>query len=77
MEILVYGPGCARCVTTEKNVKEALRQLGMDAEVKKITDIKEFAKAGVTFTPAIVIEGKVKVSGKVPSVDEIKKIICS
>jgi len=75
MEILVYGPGCPRCLKTEKNVKEALRQLGKEAEVKKITDIKEFAKAGVTFTPAIVIEGEVKISGKVPSVDEIKKIL--
>ena len=50
-------------------------RLGMEAEVKKITDIKEFAKAGVIFTPAIVVDGKLMISGKVPSVDEIKKIL--
>ncbi|MFC1767300.1 thioredoxin family protein [Candidatus Margulisiibacteriota bacterium] len=77
MEIAIYGPGCARCVTTEKNVREALKQLGKNAEVKKITDILQYAKANVMLTPAVVIDGDVKISGKVPSVDELKTIINS
>jgi small redox-active disulfide protein 2 len=75
MRIEVIGPGCARCVTTEKNVKEALKQLGIQAEVVKITDIAEFAKKGVMFTPGVIIDGQVKVSGRIPTVDELKKIL--
>ena len=75
MEIIVYGPGCARCKATEKNVREALKQLGKAEEVKKISDVREFAKAGIVFTPALVIDGEVKVSGKIPSVDEIKALL--
>lgn len=75
MEIIIYGPGCPRCIAAEKNVKEALKQLGKEAEVKKITDIREYAKAGVAFTPAVVINGEIKLSGKVPSVDEIKSVL--
>ncbi|MEE8638255.1 MAG: thioredoxin family protein [Candidatus Margulisiibacteriota bacterium] len=75
MEVIVYGPGCARCAATEKNVREALKQLGKKEEVKKISDVREFAKAGIVFTPAVVIDGEVKVSGKIPSVDEIKALL--
>ena len=75
MKIEVVGPGCPRCVTTEKNVHEALKQLGISAEVSKVTNVAEFAKKGVMFTPAVIVDGQVKISGKVPTVDEIKKVM--
>lgn len=75
MKIEVVGPGCARCVTTQKNVEEAVKQLGIQAEILKVTDIAEFAKKGVMFTPGVVVDGQVKVSGKVPTVDELKNIL--
>jgi len=75
MKIQVAGPGCARCMTVEKNVIEAVTELGIDAEVFKIKDVREYAKLGVLFTPAVVIDGKVVVAGKVPTVEELKKII--
>jgi len=75
MKIEVIGPGCARCITTEKNVHEALKQLGINAEVIKVTNVAEFAKKGVMFTPGVIVDGEVKVSGRIPTVDEIKKIL--
>jgi len=75
MKIEVVGPGCARCVTTEKNVHEALKQLGVNAEVAKLTNVAEFAKKDVMFTPAVIINGQVKISGRIPSVEELRDII--
>ncbi|MFC1540639.1 thioredoxin family protein [Candidatus Margulisiibacteriota bacterium] len=75
MEIMIYGPGCPRCKATEKNVLEALAQLKKEAKVTQENDILKFAKAGVMFTPAVAIDGEVKIAGKVPSVDEIKKML--
>lgn len=75
MKIEVIGPGCARCVTTAKNVLEAVKQLGIQAEIVKVTEVTEFAKKGVMFTPGIVVDGEVKVSGRIPTVDELKKIL--
>ena len=75
MKIEVIGPGCARCITTEKNVREALKQLGISAEVTKVTNVAEFAKKGVMFTPGVIMDGQVKFSGKIPTVDEIKGIL--
>jgi small redox-active disulfide protein 2 len=77
MKIEIVGPGCPRCQATEKNVKEALSQLGIQAEITKISDIKEFAKKGVTFTPAVIVDGKIVVSGKIPTVEELKNILSS
>lgn len=77
MKIEVVGPGCPRCITTENNVKEALKQLNKEAQIEHVTDIAEFAKKGVMFTPAVIIDGKIVTSGKIPSVDEIKKILTS
>ena len=75
MKIEILGPGCARCQATEKNVQLALEQLKISAEVDHIYDTKEFAKRGVLFTPALIIDGVTKASGKIPSVDEIKNWI--
>jgi small redox-active disulfide protein 2 len=73
MKIEVLGPGCPRCDTTEKNVREAVKALGLEAEIVKVTDIKEIATYGVFGTPAVVLDGQVKSVGKIPSMEEITK----
>ena len=73
MEIRVLGPGCPRCEKTEKAVKEAVAETGVDAKVEKVTNVMEIAKYGVFGTPAVVVDGKVKSVGKIPPVEEIKK----
>jgi small redox-active disulfide protein 2 len=72
VKIQVAGPGCKKCHDTEKNVREACAQLNLDAEITHVYDIKEIAKLGVLFTPAVIIDGKMVVSGKLPSVEELK-----
>ena len=73
MEIKVLGSGCARCHETERRVMNALAQLGLAADVGKVTDVKEIMSFGVLGTPAVVINGKVKCYGRIPTVDEVKK----
>ncbi|ALO16190.1 redox-active disulfide protein 2 [Salinivirga cyanobacteriivorans] len=75
MEIKVFGTGCAKCKTLEKNTREAVAELGLDADVKKVEDIMEIMGYGVSRTPAIMIGNKVVVAGKAPSAAEIKKIL--
>ena len=75
MEIKVLGPGCPKCEQTEKHVREAIREAGIDASVVKVKDVMDIAKHGVFMTPAVVVDGEVKAVGKVPSIVEIKKWI--
>ena len=75
MEIKVLGPGCPKCEQTEKVVKEAIKESGVNASVEKIKDIMEIAKQGVFMTPAVVVDGEVKSVGKVPSKEDIKRWI--
>lgn len=72
MEIKVLGPGCAKCQTTEKIVKEAVAESGIEAKVVKVTDVMEIARHGVFGTPAVVVDGQVKSVGKVPEKEEVK-----
>jgi small redox-active disulfide protein 2 len=72
MKIKVLGPGCPKCQKTEKIVKEAVSESGVDANIEKVTDAMEIAKHGVFSTPAVVVDGEVKSVGKIPSKDEIK-----
>jgi small redox-active disulfide protein 2 len=72
MEIKVLGPGCPKCEETEKLVKEAVAESGMDVSISKVKDITEIAKHGVFMTPAVVVDGEVKCVGKIPSKDDIK-----
>ncbi len=71
MIIKVLGPGCKNCQKLEANTREALEQSGKTAEIEKVTDIIEFQKYGVMRTPALVINEKVVVSGRVPKAKEI------
>lgn len=75
MKIQVAGPGCPRCQTTEKNVFNACAELNLAADISHIYDVKEFVKLGVRFTPAVIVDGKIVVSGKVPTVGELKTIL--
>ncbi len=75
MEIKVLGPGCPKCQQTEKIVKEAVAEAGVDAQVEKITDIMKIMTYGVMGTPAVVVDGQVKSSGKVPKKEEVKNWI--
>lgn len=75
MDIKVLGPGCPKCQQTEKTVKEAVAEAGVDAKVDKVMNLLEIAKYGVFGTPAVVVDGQVKCVGKIPTKDEIKKWI--
>jgi small redox-active disulfide protein 2 len=75
MKIEILGTGCPKCKTTEKIVKQVVDELGKDAEVVKVEDLQEIVNRGVMMTPAVVVDGEVKIVGHVPSVDEIKKLL--
>ena len=75
MKIEVIGTGCAKCKTLYENVKKALEESGKNAEVVKIEDIPSIMKYGVMSTPALVIDGQVKFSGKLASAAEIKGML--
>ncbi len=74
MKIQVAGPGCPRCQMTEKNVFNACAELNLAADISHVTDRKQIQDLGVWTTPAVVVDGKIVVSGKIPSVEELKKI---
>ncbi len=74
-KIEILGMGCAKCNQLEERAKEAIKTLGVEAEVIKIKDIKTISNYGVLVTPALVVDGVVKVAGKVPKVEEIKEWI--
>jgi len=75
MKIEVLGTGCAKCRTTEKVVKKAVEELGIQAEVVKVEDLQEIIDRGVMMTPAVIIDGEIRIVGHTPTVDEIKKLI--
>jgi len=74
-KIEILGPGCPKCQKLYEETQTAAAELQMECNVVKVTDIGQFAQYGVLFTPALVVDGVVKVSGKVPSRDDIKKMI--
>jgi small redox-active disulfide protein 2 len=76
MEIKVLGPGCANCHKMEELAKTAVKELGVDAQVVKITDIGQIAMHGILSTPGLIVNGKIKHSGKpLPSLDKVKELI--
>ncbi|MHA6523980.1 thioredoxin family protein [Tessaracoccus sp. G1721] len=75
MLIKVLGPGCRNCTTLEKNVREALTRLGLDAEVEKVTDYADIMAHGVMSTPGLVIDGAVVSYGRVPTPTQIVELI--
>ena len=75
MKIQILGTGCAKCIKLTENAEKAAKELGVDFEIEKVTDINEIMEFGVMFTPGIAIDGQVKSVGKVLSVEEIKKML--
>lgn len=75
MKIEILGMGCQKCNALDKAAKQAAKELGIDAEFAKVEDIKEIMKYGVMTTPALVVDGVVKVSGKIPSIEEFKVLL--
>ena len=74
-KLIVLGPGCPRCDQLLRHTGEAAEALGIEYHLEKLTDISKFADYGVMMTPGLVVDGEVKVQGKVPSVDEIKTML--
>ena len=74
-KIQVLGPGCPKCTELAKRTEAAAKALGGDYEVEKVSELSQIMSFGVFMTPALVVDGEVKVVGQVPSVDEIKKMI--
>ncbi len=75
MQILVIGPGCSKCKTLAQFTEQAVKELGVAAEINKVTDLKQIMALGVMMTPALAVNGTIKVAGRVPSVDDIKKLL--
>ncbi len=73
--VQVLGPGCPNCEKLKQSVEQAVQKLGVDATVEKVSDINEITSFGVMMTPALVVDGEVKVVGKVPSYEEIVKLL--
>lgn len=75
MIVKILGTGCKNCKNLEANAKEAIKELGLDATVEKVEDMKDIMSYGVMRTPALVVDEKVKVMGRVSKVEEIKEIL--
>jgi len=74
-KIQILGSGCAKCRQLTAIAEQAAQDLGLQYELEKVTDVNRYAEFGVMFTPALVVDGVVKLSGKVPSFDEAKKLL--
>lgn len=74
-KIQILGSGCARCRQLTAIAEQAAQDLGLQYELEKVTDVTRYAEFGVMFTPALVVDGVVKLSGKVPSFDEAKRLL--
>lgn len=74
-KLQVLGPGCPKCRKLAEMTKRAARELQIEFELEKVTEIDKITAFGVMMTPALVVDGEVKVSGKVPSLDELKEMI--
>lgn len=75
MKIQILGSGCAKCRSLTAITEQAARDLGLEYDLEKVTDVKRYPDFGVMFTPALVVDGVVRLSGKVPSLDEAKKLL--
>jgi small redox-active disulfide protein 2 len=75
MKIQILGSGCAKCRQLTAVAEQAAQDLGISYDLEKVTEMKRYPEFGVMLTPALVIDGVVKLSGKVPSLDEAKKLL--
>jgi small redox-active disulfide protein 2 len=70
--ITIYGPGCMKCQKAEEVVKQTVEATGVQATVVKVSDVKAMAVAGVMCTPAVAVDGVVKLAGRIPKADEVR-----
>ena len=75
MKIEIYGSGCAKCKKTEEIVRQALKELNIKAEISKIEDLQKIIDKGIMMTPAVAVDGVVKILGRVPSIQDVEKIL--
>jgi len=75
MKIEILGTGCPKCKKMYENAKKAIKEIGIDAELVKIYDSIEIAKRGILETPALAIDGEIKIAGRVPSLEEIRELL--
>lgn len=73
--IQILGTGCRKCATLAETADAAAKALGLEYTIEKVTNLNDIASFGVMFTPALVVDGEVKVAGKVPSLDDTKKLL--
>ena len=73
--VQILGTGCAKCEKLKKNAEQAIQELGADAQVEKVTDINKITAYGIMMTPALAVDGQVKIVGKVASAEEIKALL--
>jgi len=74
-KIEVLGPGCAKCKVLFDHAEQAAKELGLEYEIEKVTDIEKIIGYGVMMTPALVVDGEVKLSGRVPSTEQLKTVL--
>lgn len=75
MLIQILGTGCPKCQKLEENARQAASELSLDVQVEKVKDLQKIMAFGVMITPALVVDGVVKVAGKVPGIEDIKKML--
>ena len=75
MKISILGTGCAKCDKLYRTAEQAVAELGLDAELEKVTGIQDIMAFGVMMTPALAVDGEVKVVGKVPELDDLKALL--
>jgi len=75
MKIEIFGSGCAKCKSVEKLVKNIVEELGIQADIIKVEDLQEIVNRGIMMTPAVFIDGEAKIVGRVPTADELKKLL--
>ena len=74
-QLLILGTGCAKCGKLYAVVEQAAKDLGIPYAINKVTDLKQIMALGVMVTPALVVDGSLKIAGRVPSADEVKKLL--
>lgn len=75
MKIQILGTGCPRCKTLASNADTAVKELGLEAEIEKVTGIEDILKFQILAMPGLAIDGQVKAAGRVPTIDEIKQLL--
>ena len=74
-QITIYGPGCMKCQQTEATVRQVVADMKVDAAIEHVTDFQAIAAAGILSTPAVAVDGVVKLKGRVPTADEVRQLL--